>query len=71
VLFSKELKEGRGILHYKFINLKTKTLTQDEFESNRQRRTEHELEFSRDEHSSKVEEMMRLLKQKDELIERL
>jgi len=29
-MFSKELEGGRGVLHYKFINLKTRTLTLDE-----------------------------------------
>lgn len=71
MLFSKELEGGRGTLNYKFINLKTRTLTQEEFEANKARRHETAVDFGHDEATLKIEELMHLLHQKDELIGRL
>ena len=31
VMFSKEIEGTRGMVHYKFINLKTKTITLEEY----------------------------------------
>jgi len=38
-MFSKELDGGKGVINYKFINLKTKSISSEEFDTNKIRKS--------------------------------
>ena len=70
-MFVKDLEGGHGQLHYKFVNLKTRSLSQEEAEGSRERKNQLAVQMGQDEYSERLSELKSMLKDKDALINHL
>ena len=68
---TKDLQGGHGQLHYKFVNLKTRSVTQEEAEASKEKKSILAIKMGNDEYSEQINELKSLLKEKDSLISNL
>lgn len=70
-MFSKDMGNGRGSINYKFVSIRTRTITVEEFQNAAKDKNRVEIDLGRDELGENLKKLKAMLTEKDQIIDRL
>jgi hypothetical protein len=70
-MFAKDMSNGRGTINYKFVSIRTRTITAEEFKNSAKEKNKIEIDLGRDELGENLKKLRAMLTDKDQIIDKL